>query len=379
MKKVARILCTRYLSQNKSHTIGGVQSYVESLSGVFIDLEYEVILYQYSAPISNESFVMEKDGYIIKGVKGAKSTKDLLNYIKKYEHPDYENDFLIFSTDFMITNNKYKKSIAIQHGIAWDITYDNSVSDLFNYLAILKSMFRTVKKYRRYRYCNNIVCVDYNFVNWYRTQVVHIDNELYVIPNYARKIERIIEKGGNVTSIIFARRLVDYRGTKLFVNAIINILKKYPNIKVTIAGTGSDKEWMKEKLVGFSQVIFTEYEALDSIEFHSAFDIAVVPSKGSEGTSLSLLEAMAAGCAVIATNVGGMTDIIIDGYNGRMIRPSQLELEEAIEDLIINVKKREQLAEIGKKVVEEAFSFQKWKESWSRLIINIQEEKESLE
>lgn len=375
MKKVARILCTRYLSQNHSHTIGGVQSYVESLCGVFLDLEYEVILYQYSAPISNESFIVEKDGYVIKGVKGAKCTKDLLNYIKKNEHPDYENDFLVFSTDFMIAKNQYNKSIAIQHGIAWDVTEDNIVSNLYNYLAILKAMLRTVRKYRRYRHCNNIVCVDYNFINWYRTQVAHIDNELFVIPNYARSIHKIIEKEEKEVSIVFARRLEDYRGTKLFVNAIIDVLKRYPNIKVTIAGTGPDKAWMEKKLAVFSQVEFTEYEALDSIEFHSHFDIAVVPSKGSEGTSLSLLEAMAAGCAVIATNVGGMTDIIIDGYNGRMIRPYLLELEKAIEDLIINVKKRERMAEVGKKVVEEAFSFQKWKESWSKLIINIQEEK----
>ena len=374
MNKVARILCTRYLSENNGHTIGGVQSYVESLISVFIELGYDVILYQFSAPLSNETFQINKDGYTIIGVKNAKKTKDLLDFIVKHHNPDYENDFLVFSTDYMIEKNQYKKSVAIQHGIAWDITKDEYASDIYNYYFILKAMLRTIKKFRKYKYCNNLVCVDYNFVNWYRTQIAYIKNDLYVIPNYARCLEKVKKKNCSMPSIVFARRLVDYRGTKLFVRAITNLLIKHPDIKVTIAGTGPDEAWMREKLLEFSQVEFTKYEALDSIEFHSKFDIAIVPSTGSEGTSLSLLEAMAAGCAVVATNVGGMTNIIIDEYNGRIVRPSWLELENAIEDLLINENKRKKIAEIGKKTVEEAFSFQRWKESWSRLILQIQQE-----
>ncbi|WP_420491566.1 glycosyltransferase [Neobacillus drentensis] len=53
---------------------------------------------------------------------------------------------------------------------------------------------------------------------------------------------------------------------------------------------------------------------------------------GSEGTSLSLLEAMAAKCAEIATNVGGMTNIILDNYNGLIINPDESELYLALEN-----------------------------------------------
>lgn len=43
---------------------------------------------------------------------------------------------------------------------------------------------------------------------------------------------------------------------------------------------------------------------------------------------------MAAGCAVICTNVGGMTNIIIDGYNGLMINPDEDSLYKALDRLI---------------------------------------------
>ncbi|MGR4357642.1 glycosyltransferase [Escherichia coli] len=68
-----------------------------------------------------------------------------------------------------------------------------------------------------------------------------------------------------------------------------------------------------------NSVYQTSYKSEDSIHFHQQYDIAIVPSIGSEGTSLSLLEAMSAKCLVIATDIGGMTNIILDGFNGRMI------------------------------------------------------------
>ena len=50
-------------------------------------------------------------------------------------------------------------------------------------------------------------------------------------------------------------------------------------------------------------------------------DIVLIPTKAAEGTSLSCLEAMASGRAVIAGCVGGLSDLIVDGYNGLLLRP----------------------------------------------------------
>ena len=93
-------------------------------------------------------------------------------------------------------------------------------------------------------------------------------------------------------------------------------------------------------------------------------DIAVIPSLGSEGTSLSAIEAMSAGCAVVATCVGGLTNIIIDGYNGKLATPDEDELYEVLYKVITDGELRHRLAERAHTTVNESFSIDIWRERW---------------
>ena len=97
-------------------------------------------------------------------------------------------------------------------------------------------------------------------------------------------------------------------------------------------------------------------------------DIAVVPTTGSEGTSLSLLEAMASGCAVVCTNVGGMTNIVLSGYNGLMISPEEDELFDALATLIEDASLRARLQSNAYTCAKEAFSLKRWQDCWEKVI-----------
>ena len=146
------------------------------------------------------------------------------------------------------------------------------------------------------------------------------------------------------------------------------ILSEKDNVRVTFAGTGPDEEWLKCKFENNPNVSFTQYSSEDSLEFHSKFDIAVVPTTGSEGTSLSLLEAMSAHCAVVCTNVGGMTNIVIDGYNGLMVIPEEKELYRAIKRVIEDGQLRHTLANRGYETVVNSFSVSIWESKWTELL-----------
>ena len=136
---------------------------------------------------------------------------------------------------------------------------------------------------------------------------------------------------------------------------------------------GPDEVYLKEKLGKWSGAVrFITYKSDESISIHEKCDIAVVPTIGYEGTSLSLLEAMACKCAVICTNVGGMTNVVIDHYNGLMINPNSNQLFYAIEELIENAELRAALAEKGYETVSKAFSLDKWKNKWEMIINEIQ-------
>lgn len=364
------IICKKHFDfKTKSVALGGVDNYIRDLATIFAEFGYKVRIYQQS----NKKESVEEGGVEIIGT-GGKNNFSVLWYAEHDVGVNPQKDILIFSTDFMLCPSKFKNVIAIQHGVAWDITALKPTSDYVNIMTSFKGAFRTTKKYIKFKNCTHLVCVDYNFVNWYRTQISHIDIKLHVIPNYSKIPTAIEHKDVEKLRIIFARRLVEYRGTRIFTYAIQNVLKVHPEIEVTIAGEGPEESWMKEQLGQIKNVQFIRYSSDESLMVHQHHDIAIVPTRGSEGTSLSLLEAMAAGCAVIATNVGGMTNIILDGYNGLMISPDVKELTEALLCLIEDADLRNHIAKKGRETVIKSFSFDKWKAKWLRLIEEISHE-----
>ena len=90
-----------------------------------------------------------------------------------------------------------------------------------------------------------------------------------------------------------------------------------------------------------------------------------MPSIASEGTSLSLLEAMAAGCAVVATDVGGMSNIVLSGHNGLLIRPNTKDFYSAVSTIVGNAELRAHFSRNARQTVEDSFSQIRWVNSWT--------------
>jgi len=85
-------------------------------------------------------------------------------------------------------------------------------------------------------------------------------------------------------------------------------------------------------------------ERTDCLEFLSAADAIALPSY-REGFPMSLLEGMAAGLPVIATDVGGIPELVTDGRDGFVVRPGDIEaLSEAIRRLAENPALQQRLA-----------------------------------
>lgn len=97
----------------------------------------------------------------------------------------------------------------------------------------------------------------------------------------------------------------------------------------------------------------------DLLPWYRAADVFVLPSL-FEGMSNALLEAMACGLAVIATRVGGNSDVLEHGKNGLLVEPGSLSgLAESIVQLLGDEPLRKELAEAARLRVEEAFSLTK--------------------
>jgi len=263
--------------------------------------------------------------------------------------------------------------VSIQHGIDWDLP----VSELRTLRWVMPNFRKRREQDRRIRRvvqyfenCRNKVCVDYNFQNWYRaTTGKQVEGNVWVIPNCGTPVapDEVRRPDGDVR-VLFARRFEPYRGTRLMATAIESVLTRHPGVLVTFAGEGPDEGYLRNRFGGCSRVRFTKYAPHEAMKIHVAHDIAVIPSLGSEGTTLAAAEAMGAGCVVIASAVGGLTNMILDGYNGVLIRPRSDDLADAIVRLSQDVPLRMRMAARAYEAATACFSVAAWRAKWTTVL-----------
>ena len=364
----AHILYINFLKPDgEGISIGGVQTYIANLIPVLKDVGYTAVtIYQRATKEFHKIF----EEYEVYGIAhpdtyGPKVSKALLD--KALEYIDLSHDLLLYGCETVVYRKMPCRTIAIQHGISWDIACNTCSGQRYirHYLGKCWLAWKTIQRVNK---VDQLICVDHNFVNWHRAISPYTKTKHIVIPNFSALPARQIPKSDEHLRIIFARRFVPHRGTRLFVNVAQRLIKAHPHISITIAGSGPDEDYMRQKLASFDNVEFITYDSQDSLKIHANKDIAVIPTLGSEGTSLSLLEAMASSCAVVCTNVGGMTNIVLDGYNGLMVSPEENALYDAIHQLIEDASLRHTLQSRAYNTVKNAFSLSIWQKKWRMVL-----------
>ncbi|GIU51042.1 glycosyl transferase family 1 [Shewanella sairae] len=372
-KNIYIIYRSMFDSSGKQTGLGGIENYITALAATFKEQGWNCTLVQ----PSKQNFTVQKDTLTITGVetgllRGNLKKYALANWVK--QHANKAQDVVIFATDSYSVNLKGYNVVAIQHGVSWDKPRKTK-SKVASFLA---SLTNQIKYFSFIKSSHTLVCVDHNFVNWYRTWADFQPNKVKVIYNFfdekitaeafEQKWQADDEKS---TNIIIARRFVEYRGIKLIIPVIQKLLAKHQNLKVTFAGNGPLQQDLKNAFASSSNVSIEQYEANESFKYHSAHHIAVIPTLGSEGTSLSMIEAMAAGCTVVTSNVGGLSNIIIGEYNGLSVIPDEAQFFNAIDRLISDKSLNRELALSGLQSISTPCSKAHWSKQWVELIRDI--------
>jgi glycosyltransferase involved in cell wall biosynthesis len=138
-------------------------------------------------------------------------------------------------------------------------------------------------------------------------------------------------------------RLEKVKGINFLLFAIKIILAKFPSIKLEIIGDGSQTSELKEiaKKLGISNSVEFLGKFTDVIPFYKRMDIFVLASL-NEGFGIVLLEAMAMGIPVVATNVNGIKEVVVNGESGILVPPKN---PEAIANAVIKIIENSELAE----------------------------------
>lgn len=318
--------------EKREVTIGGLQTYIRDLAELMASDGFEIEVVQINPAYANGREASFGDFRIVN--RQGKPQRIFDEY--KAREPEA---LFVLSTDQMPIKARGVRSIQIQHGIAFDIP-GNMIGGFWGktpLLQLINKTLRCLKNVSRLSQADHTVCVDYNYYNWFRTLgTIRLDQKVTVIPNYAgaalteAELEAKLAGRQGVRSIVFARRFVDYRGTLMFADVIPQLLARYPKLEITLAGNGPLETELHRRFDSEPRVKFAAFNSAESLEFHRNFDLAVVPTIFSEGTSLSLCEAMAAGCFPVATHVGGMTNILLDSFNGLSVYPSTQALYEGL-------------------------------------------------
>lgn len=177
-----------------------------------------------------------------------------------------------------------------------------------------------------------------------------IDTSLFVSTYDKKEIKRNLNITGNQKIILNVGRLTEAKGQTFLIDAIFKIKQNYPEIKLLIAGEGE----LREVLVQKSKALKLEDHVVflgnrdDIPELLSITDIFVFPSI-HEGLPLALLEAMAAGRPIIATNIPAHRDLLSHMENALLVPPADSEaLAEAISKLLGSTQLSERLASNAK-------------------------------
>jgi len=163
--------------------------------------------------------------------------------------------------------------------------------------------------------------------------------------------------------LLFIGRLAEKKGVVYLIKALPSIISKVPSTTLIICGNGPLKDECENltKKVGMNDFIkFTGYiTEEEKVDYLSMTDLLIVPSivtddGDTEGLPVVILEGLSMGKPIIASDVGGIKDVIKDRINGFLIEPkNSIMIAETVSELISNKELMLQFSKFSLKTAEE--------------------------
>jgi glycosyltransferase involved in cell wall biosynthesis len=158
--------------------------------------------------------------------------------------------------------------------------------------------------------------------------------------------------------VVTVGRYREEKNQELLLEAAALLAPERPRLRVLLAGVGPLEEQLRARIgeLDLGEVATLTGHREDAAEIVAAADVATLTSN-REALGLTLLEAMAAGTAVVGTAVGGIPEVVEDRVNGLLVPPRDAKaLAAAIALLLDDASLRARLVEQGRSTVANRFS-----------------------
>ncbi len=204
-----------------------------------------------------------------------------------------------------------------------------------------------------------------------------LESKISIIPFGVEIPEAFADrKSDDIVRLVYIKKHEKIYGPDVLLAAMQKVIRIKPSIHLTLAGRGSMTAELRQqsKQLGIeNSVDFCGFINSDEISsFLSQYDIMVMPSL-QESFGVAVLEASAVGLPVVASNIGGVPEVLISEKTGILVPPGRAEkLSQAIIRLAENAELRRTMGQAGRKMVAEKFrwevSLDKMAELYERLV-----------
>jgi glycosyltransferase involved in cell wall biosynthesis len=169
------------------------------------------------------------------------------------------------------------------------------------------------------------------------------------------------ERAGNKRNeqvVGIVARLDLQKGFAYLLKAVRTLRASFPEVRLLVVGEGPDRGKIEELVaeLGLNGVVTLAGQQADMPAIYASIDVFVLPSL-NEGLPMTILEAMAASKPIIATRVGAVPSVIIDGETGWLVEPrDEVGLTQAMGKLLSERDLRQRLAQRARAHVEQNYT-----------------------
>jgi phosphatidylinositol alpha-mannosyltransferase len=180
-----------------------------------------------------------------------------------------------------------------------------------------------------------------------------------IIPNgidvarFATPREPLPRYGDGKLNVLFVGRLEKRKGVSHLLRAWTHVRREVPEARLIVVGEGRPLAGYQRfaELHGMSEVVFTGYvSAEELLRYYHTCDVFCAPSTGQESFGIVLLEAMAAGKAIVASAIPGYQEVVRHHQEGLLVEPrDEVALALSLVHVLADASLRRQLGEAGRR------------------------------
>jgi glycosyltransferase involved in cell wall biosynthesis len=150
-------------------------------------------------------------------------------------------------------------------------------------------------------------------------------------------------------NVLFVGRLEAVKGVDTLLRAVALAAGRVDGLSVTIAGDGEDRSRLEKMSsdLGLDEIVqFRGWLSREGLAAcYAEAEIVAIPSVWPETLASVGVEALAAGRPVVASDVGGIPEVVVDGVTGRLVRSRDARMfAEALVDILTNPETAEQMS-----------------------------------